>query len=184
MKWSVLTPTFSQTNNALAFTTYLSSDKFLPGIYFRTLFTSSTYLVTKFMPLLRRVGIRAHVACPQDTCWARYLHNYQFWPYSRRFLNNYSMTYSLIRGLWWWGVTTISVFIEIPTLGKLPSKAKETRPWYTAIPCRTPTWSFNILILFLFIIIIVIILVVVAVVNDVNTEQFFAGCEHCNLLTK
>ena len=57
MVLSVLTPTFSQANNALALATYLSSEKFLTGIHFSTSFTSFTYLVTKVMSLLRRVGI-------------------------------------------------------------------------------------------------------------------------------
>ena len=57
MVWSGFTPTFSQTKNALAHATYLSSDKFLIGIHFSTLFTSFTYLVIKVMSLLRRVGI-------------------------------------------------------------------------------------------------------------------------------
>ena len=53
MVQSVLTPTFSQTDNA----TYLRSDKFSSGKHFSTSFTSFTCLITKFMSLLHRVGI-------------------------------------------------------------------------------------------------------------------------------
>ena len=54
---SVLTQSFSQTNNAPALPTYLRSDKFLIEIHFSTSFTSFTRLVTKFTSLLRRVEI-------------------------------------------------------------------------------------------------------------------------------
>ena len=54
---SVLTQSFSQTNNAPALPTYLRSDKFLIEIHFSTSFTSFTSLVTKFTSLLCRVEI-------------------------------------------------------------------------------------------------------------------------------
>ena len=62
MVWSVLTPTYSQTNNALALGTCLSSHKFLTGIHFSPLFTAFSHFVTKAMSLLSKIGISSFAA--------------------------------------------------------------------------------------------------------------------------
>ena len=51
MMWSILTPTFSQTNNVLALATYLSSDKFLIGLSFRNFcsFHSNVWLTKLYL---------------------------------------------------------------------------------------------------------------------------------------
>ena len=70
------------------------------------------------------------------------------------------MTFLLIRRLWWWGVKTTSVYIETPSLEKLPSKAKDrnldVRHGYSP-PDANPVFQYN------GVIIIIVIIVIIAI---------------------
>ena len=81
------------------------------------------------------------------------------------------MTFSLIRGLWWWGVTTTSDFIEASSLGRLPSKAKDPNlalrhdyPPLDANPMFQYHRDIAIIVVFIIIIIVVVVNIIIIII--------------------